>query len=362
MSERALSDTAVFNSRPTVRVDSQENERVSELFVAMQMTESEGGLSALELRFSNWASDPHGDADFAFEDERALKLGARVGVYAGDVSAPQEIFQGLITGVEADFPEDAAPEIVILAEDVFQRARMARRTKIHEDVTISALANDLAGQLGLTPRVTGLSDNIGTHMQLNESDLAFLRRLLNRYDGDMQVVGNELHVSPRKDVQRGTIELELHSQLRRARVLADLAHQVTQVTVTGWDPVQGQRITGTSSGANLGPGDGRTGAQLLQDAVGERKQHVGHLATVTTDEAQALADAAFDGRARRFVTIEGTAEGNPALRIGTHVTVSGMGSRFNNTYYVTRAVHRYSQQHGYQTDFEAESAYWGSSA
>ncbi|OLE52299.1 MAG: hypothetical protein AUG51_18880 [Acidobacteria bacterium 13_1_20CM_3_53_8] len=359
MSEPQLSERAVYRARPTVRIESQEYPKVSELIVGLEMVEREGGMSALELRVSNLASDTEGGADFAFEDEQILKLGAKIQIYCGDEDAPQEIFQGKITGLEADFPAESSPELVVLAEDVFQRARMARRTKIHEDVTISGLANDLANQLGLTPTVTGFSDNIGTHVQLNESDLAFLRRLLALYDGDMQVVGTELHISPRADVQRGQLSLELHSQLRRARILADMAQQVTEVTVSGWDAAQGQRVTGTSRGANSGPGSGRTGSQCLSDTLGDRSEHIGHFAVTTSEEAQALADATFDLRARRFVCVDGTAEGNPGLRVGTHVELKGMGNRFNNTYYVVHARHRFDLTRGYETDFAAESAFWG---
>ncbi len=186
-----------------------------------------------------------------------------------------------------------------------------------------------------------------------------MRRLLLRYDADMQVVGNELHVSPRGEVRRGAIELALHSQLRCARVLADLAHQVSEVTVTGWDAAQGQRVSASSTGSQLGPGSGRTGVQLLRQAISERSEHLGHLAATTDAEAQALANAAFDCRARRFVCVQGTAEGNPAVRVGTHIALSGMGSRFDNTYYVVRACHRYDVIRGYEIDFEAECAFWG---
>jgi phage protein D len=45
--------------------------------------------------------------------------------------------------------------------------------------------------------------------------------------------------------------------------------------------------------------------------------------------------------------------------VGTNVKLSGMGQRFDNTYYVVRACHRYDLTRGYETDFEAESAFWG---
>ena len=120
-----------------------------------------------------------------------MHLGAEVVVYAGDENAPREVFRGTISALEGDFPETGAPGLVVLAEDVFQKARLARRTKVHDNVSLADLARSLAGSVGLTPVVTGLTAPIGTQVQFNESDLAFLRRLLARYGGDLQVVGKE---------------------------------------------------------------------------------------------------------------------------------------------------------------------------
>jgi uncharacterized protein len=360
MAETPLTQERIYSARPTVRINGAEQERVSRQMLCMEVEEQEDGLSRLVLKLSNIASDAQGGADYALEDEQTVKLGDRIAIYAGDETGPQEIFSGRISGLEAGFYEAASPTLTLLAEDKLQLARMKRRTKTHDNATVALVARQIAADLGLTPQVSGLSDQIGTQVQLNESDLAFLRRLLARYDGDMQVVGDELHVGPRSEVRRGSIQLQLHGQLRSCTVLADLAHQVTQVTIAGWDVAQGSRVTSRSSGAHTGPGSGRSGVNLVSSALGQRPHHIAHLAVNTSAEGTAIADAAFDERRRRFTTARGVAEGNPALRVGTHVDLKGLGPRFSNTYYVVRACHRFDLERGYETDFTAECAFLGS--
>lgn len=359
MPERTLSRQEVYGARPTIRVDGATSAKVTELVTAMQVEESEGGLSALELRLENVARHADGTMDLAFEDEALIGFGTAIALYSGDEDAPQEIFRGLVTGVEGLYGPGEAPQLVVMAEDALQRARLVRRTRVHAAADLPALIGELAGTLGLAPRIDGLGGSLGLQVQLDETDLAFVRRLLAARDGDLQVVGEELHASPRGSVRRGAVELGLGSQLIRARVTADLAHQTTRVTVGGWDAAQGRRVAGTGTGANLGPGAGRRGADALRAVIDERHEHLRDVPATSDDEAQAIADAVFDRRARRFVRVDATCQGNPGLRVGTHVELRGLGPRFDNTYYVVRARHRFDLVRGYETDFEAECAYLG---
>jgi Bacteriophage probable baseplate hub protein len=360
MAETAVSASAIYRARPTLRLAGAEDRRASELLIGMRMDEAEGGMSSLELRFSNWASLSSGGAEYAFGTGAKLKLGAQISVYCGDESQPREIFSGTITSLEAAYATGSPPELTVLAEDALQRARMARRSRLHNDKSPADVARDIAGDLGLTPVIAGLETPVGTWAQLNESDLSFLRRLLERFDGDLQIVGEELHVSPRGDVRRGALELELHGQLARARIRVDLANQVTAISTRGWNASDGQAVSGNATAlTHGGPGSGRDGAALMSQLLDSRSEHLGHIATATDAEAQAVAEAAFDLRARRLVTLEGVTEGNAALRVGTHCSISGVDHRFENTYYVVSVCHRYDVHDGYRSEFSAECAYLG---
>jgi phage protein D len=359
MAEQPLSDDPRYRARPTVRVDDQERRSVSRRVNSFRVLEHAGGLSSLEMRLANERGSEPEATPYAFEDERDLALGSRITLYSGDEWRPREVFRGIVTGIEAEFNEDGPAELVVLAEDALQGGRLARRSKVHDDLQIAALAREIASSLSLTPRVTGFDQGVGVQVQLNESDLAFLRRILRRHDGDVQVVGRELHVSPRKDVSRGTIQLRRDGQLRRARFVVDLAHQVTEVTSAGYDADSGQPVSSTATGSNLGPGRGRSGTAILRDKLGARSEHIGYPPVHSAAIARAVAETAFDERARRFVTAFLTAEGNPQIRVGTHVSITGTSARFDNTYYVVQATHRFDLERGYETDCEAECAYLG---
>jgi len=357
--ETAPSDLLVYAARPTVRIDDQEYDRASRLVLAMEMFEQAGGMSSLQLRYSNLASHPDGDASLAFEDEEILALGATIAIYAGEASQPMEVFRGKITAFEAEFSQQAPPELVVHAEDALQLSRMKRRTHLHRDATIAGVARTVAQRAKLRPVISGLDASLGDRLQLNETDLMFLRRVLREYDADMQIVGQELHASARADIEREAVHLELYSQLQAVRITADLAHQASDVSVSGWDPARAKRVSHVASGTNLGPGRGRLGSSLLASALGDRSEHLGGEPVLSADEARERAEAAYDQRARQFVVAEGTATGNPRVRVGTHVQLAGLSPRFDNVYYVTSVCHRYDLASGYTTDFEAECAYLG---
>jgi len=154
--------------------------------------------------------------------------------------------------------------------------------------------------------------------------------------------------------------LQLYGQLGRVRVTADLADQVTAVSVRGWNAADGQAVQAdVSSGANLGPGRGSAAALILGDAFDARREHLAHVTVASNDEATAIAQAAYDRRARRFVRAHGVAEGNAKLRVGSQVSLSGLDARFDNDYYVTDACHLFDLRQGYRTEFTAECAYLG---
>ncbi|KQV92623.1 phage late control D family protein [Pelomonas sp. Root1237] len=355
-SERPVSSRTAYSARPTLRVDGQALPALDDLVRTFSVTEAEGGMSSLSLGMGNWGM-VGGSLGLVFDAGGPIKLGARVQLYAGETSGPIEIFDGQIHAIEASGSVGAPPSLLVLAEDKLYAARMSRRSKSYEASSVEDVVQTIASSHGLTVDATGLPSGNALWVQMNESDLSFLRRVLSRSDCEMQVIGSTLQVRSSADMDRGTLDLTLYSQLQEVRVIADLSSQVTEVMARGFDPAAGSDFTKTSTGAQPGPGSGRTGASLLSDIGMERSENLGALPCRNDTEAQALADAAFDQRARQFVRLHGRTEGNAGLRVGSRVNLHGVGRRFDNCYAVVEARHRFDPTSGYVTEFVAQSAF-----
>lgn len=349
---------------PTAEIDGQAYPLIDSAIERMRMCEGLGGLSTLELGITDWIRQADGSSNFGAVGQSPLVLGAGIRVYAGPPAIQaSEIFDGQITAIEAETREDGAPLFTVLAEDRLFAARRKRRSRFFEAKSPKQIAEQIANDYGLTPEVRdGLDQPTADWEQAGETDLAFLRRVLDRFDADVQIVAARMQVGRTSASQRASVTLNAGNELRRLRVTADIADQVTALSVSGYDPAAGDTVTGTATPGGSGPGQGRTGADVLNDKFTAVAERLGRLDPMSQAEADAAAQAAFDRRARAFVRATGTARGDAQIRVGTWLTLAGINPQFANVYAVREATHRWDRDTGYLTDFVAECAWLGGSA
>jgi phage protein D len=339
-------------SRPAIRVAGRDSESVTGGLVSARVCEDVHGLSSCELEVGNWGNPDGSDSSFVFFDRSLLEFGKELEFRVSDTT----LFQGKITGLEARFPEGGTPTLVVLAEDRFQDLRMTRRTRSFADISDADVAEQIAGDHGLTPDVgiSGPTHRVLT--QLNQSDLAFLRERARALDAELWVSDSKLHVQPRSARSSSPLTLTWGKELREFSVLADLAHQRTSVVVSGWDvagksaideQAEAAVISGELNGADSGPA-------VLRKAFGERKDAHANAVPQTGDEARARAEALFKRRARRFVAGHGTAEALPGLRAGATVDLAGLGPLFEGHFYVCAVTHLFDGAVGLRTELGVE--------
>ncbi|MCC7283146.1 MAG: phage late control D family protein [Acetobacteraceae bacterium] len=355
-----------INARPTINIGGQALPLLSANIFRFVMREQQGGLSSLELSLVDVLGFGDGSAGYGATAGSPVQLGAEIAVYAGDSSAPpaefprQAVFKGTITAIEAEAGPNTSPLFTVLAEDRLWKARRTRKSHVFEQASPADIARRIAGDHGLRPEIRdGLDQPVSDWVQMNESDLAFLRRILLAFDADLLLVEDRMQVGKVADEPRSSLRLVLGAGLLRARITADLADQASEVRVGGFDPATGEKVAGRASAGTLGPGQGQDGPSLLRPLLDPAREHVGHHGALTEGEARQLAEALYARRARGFVRADATAEGNPDLRVGSQVEIAGVNPFFENTYTVTEATHRFDLDRGYLTDFRAECAYLG---
>jgi hypothetical protein len=342
---------AIQAARPSILVDGREDARLSGGLLRMRIDESIDGLYRAELRFGNWGAKD-GRVDYLYFDRQTLDFGKSLRLQlGGDV-----LFDGRVSALEGEFGDGSSPEIVVLLEDRFQDLRMTRRTRIFNDVSDAQVIERLAGDHGLQPQVDLDGPTHKVLAQVNQSDLAFLRERARAAGAELWIDDRKLFAKARTARNGTSVKLRYGAELRQFTATADLAHQRSSVTVSGWDVGGKQAIAEKidDDAVRNELGNDASGASILSNAFGDRAEAVAHTVPLTSDEATARAEAWYRAVARRFVVGRGSAQPNAKLRAGVWVDLDGLGPLFNGKYYLAGVQHLFDGVSGFRSDFTAE--------
>ncbi|MDT5267893.1 MAG: uncharacterized protein QOH49_79 [Acidobacteriota bacterium] len=345
------SSSAYRSTRPTLQFDGQDSPSLSAGLLGVQIVENSNGLYRSEVLLGNWGQVGN-SVGFLHFDRRALDFGKSLKIKLGT----DDLFEGRVMALEAQFESGHAPQLNVLAEDRFQDLRMTRRTRTFTDVSDADVINQIAGDHGLSPSVDVSGPTYKVLAQVNQSDLAFLRERARSIDAELWVEGTTLNAKQRAARDGGTLQMVRGGKLRSFSVIADLAMQRTSVSVSGWDVSSKDELKFEADDSVLGGelGSDTSGVSILQSALGARKESIVHTVPLSSQEAQVTAEAYFKMSARRFVVGRGTAETSKELRVGSFVDLQGLGNLFNGKYHVTEVRHMFDLKRGLRTEFTAE--------
>lgn len=354
------------STRPRIQVGGSEPSWAANAVQQLAVRETEAGMATLELDLLNWrAESASGGAGYAFEDEAELRLGADIEVLAarGD-GGSETLFKGRIHAFEGVFAASEAPRLIVLAEDSTAALRLKRRSARYAGMKASDVVRQVASDHGLSASIDHDFGASLDWLQVGETDLAFVRRLCVTHGKRIRLSTTALLI---EDGAQGggsapTLSLDVGGDLINTRVLADLADQRTAVRVTGFDLHSGAAIDETADRMATLPtrgAGGRSGPELLGQALTSVTEPLSHRAGWSAAEARALAQQALDDRARRFLRLRSTALNQPQLHCGVLVDLTGAGPRFSQRFVVSRVEHRFDMALGFRTEFEACGAYLG---
>jgi phage protein D len=286
-------------------------------------------------------------------DEESIGVGKEVEVLVGSTDKEESLVVGKITSIEPNLDEQM-PTMVVRGYDLSFGLHRAGKTRTFLNVTDSDLASKLAQEAGLSVSADATNQTFDYVIQHAQTNYEFLLSRARRIGYEMFVEKKQLNFRKPKPTG-GAIALEWGKNLQVFRPRLSIAEQVDKVTVRGWDVKTKKEIVGQATSGEGAPaiGESKTGSALAKQTWGEATHFITDHPVDTQGVAEHLAQSTLDDLAASFVHATGRCNGDPKLKAGGQISVTGVGDRFKGTYYVTAAEHRISAADGHMTSFTA---------
>lgn len=326
----------------------------------LEIEEGVEGLRTMKAHFTAVGRGATGAQQrMLYEDGKTVDFGKPIKVAVGPETGQRTVFDGVISALELVFGDSETPRLVVFAEDALMQLRMTRRMRTYTHVTDAEIVGKIATDHGLNADLNVDGPRYDVVQQLNMSDLAFLRERARLVQGELWCTDRTLHFSSRPQRKATRLTLAHGTDLLSARLLADLAHQRSEVVVTGYDAAT-KSVIDERAGADTISSEvsrGRTGPGIVQKALGDSSAVRVREVALAGKEADAWAKAEMLRRARGFVTVAGITRGSPDMVVGSLLRLEFVGKWFEGDgYYVTRIIHTFDHVQGLRTRFEAERA------
>ncbi len=337
-----MSEEAFVSGRPIIRVDGEEDSDMTQALTAFVVNSPLNGMAHAELTLSNWVqTGESGDPGYGFQD---TGFGKVVEIMLGE-EQPVTIFSGAITALEERYGE-GAPQLIVLLQDALHLLARKRNNRVFEEQSPDDIVHAIAAEFGLSADVN-VSTVIATHHQVNESDLAFLLRILGGYDMALRIDDGTLRARP-EQADPEPLELSAQDSALQVRLIADVNHQAKTIQVKGFNPDNNESVSEQADGLEQPPA-GITAADVLDELSWPGEDIVPQPFPRSQGEAEAFAKAHFHRQAKRFISGDIRCIGEPAMKSGREISLQGVSPRFRGTYQVVHCVHRFDTATGYET-------------
>jgi phage protein D/phage baseplate assembly protein gpV len=262
----------------------------------------------------------------------------------------EPLFVGQVTAVEYCYGPAHDLEIRVRGYDLLHQLRKRQSVRAHVQVTTRDLAQELVADLGLTVQAAESGPLWPRLIQHRQSDLKLLQEVAARCGLYLAVRGNVLHLLTLQGTGE-TLPLSLGETLLEARIEINADAVCRSVTAAGWDPSRVEIHEGQVSQARVGRA---VAAEVAPASVGgSGKRELVDEGAPNDDHAEGIAQAELDLRVAREVTLWGIAEGDPRLRPGTPVEVTGVADAVAGRYVLSSVTHTIDARKGFVSEISS---------
>jgi phage protein D len=287
--------------------------------------------------------------------DQEIAAGKEIEVRMGYCDRLEVLFVGLITSIKTNFPSGGMPQLDVVAFDLSHPMRKSKKSRSWDKRKDSEIATTLASQYGLNPKVEDTRTQHDTIKQDNESDFEFLTRRAGENGFEFFVFERALYFRKRAYQESPVVNLEWAKSLISFSPELDIADQVEEVEVRGWDLKTKKEIIGKArAGDEQGRDSGRkSGSELVKGVTQEKIVERVRKPVYTQEEADKVARSILTQFAEGLVKGSGECLGLPELRAGKNVRLEGLGRKFSKNYYIEKTSHNITSS-GYRTTFHVK--------
>jgi len=263
------------------------------------------------------------------------------------------VIDGEITAIETELNEKSQAPIIIRGYDISHRLHRGRYNRSFQNMTDNDIVTQLIVEAGISAGTVSATTIVHEYVfQENQTNMEFLRERAARNGFELYVQDAKLNF--RKPTQDQELTLTWLEDIHNFRVRVTSTEQVSSVEVRGWDYTQKQAIVSTAStGAVITTTQVGTGAQASTKFSSQPKMIVVDQPVFSINEAQKIAQSLCDELGGEFVHADAKGEGNPKIRPGRVVKMTGIGI-YSGSYYVSETRHSF-QAGTYTTHFSVRS-------
>lgn len=344
-------DASLLNPRLQILVQGKPLKTEIEFdLISALVSEDLEAPSMFELRLVTWDIIKQ---QMTWVDDTVFDVGNEVEIKMGYKDDIQTVMLGEITGLEPEYTLDDLPILVVRGHDLRHRLLRGRHTKSFLKIKDSEVVDQIARTNGLTAKVTDSKVKLEYILQHNQTDWEFLNERAKRIGYEVAIDKNILYFRPHQNTQNKLLTLTYRENLQEFIPRLSTMNQVEKVEVRGWIPKDKKEVIGKAGvGQENGTMGGSTsGSKAVRKAFGTSSQTIVSQPVSSQKEADNMALGQFQDMAIAYITGEGACQGNPQLRAGKVIEISGVGKRFGGLYYLNSVEHSYIWDQGYRTSF-----------
>ena len=179
--------------------------------------------------------------------------------------------------------------------------------------------------------------------QDNETDWDFIWRLARGIGYWLLIDGKKARFVPAEDVvKEETIELAWPETIASFHPRVTGAQQVKTVSASAWDPKAKRAFSSTARDVEGALQDRPGSASKVSNDLGGGAIHISNSSAVDQGEVKDLAEATLDRIATAYVEAEAHIPGNPKVKAGVTLKITGVGTQFSGEYLVGTVRHSLS--------------------